>query len=63
MLSRIKLAWWWYVTIEQYPYHPNKYQQFSTLTEKHNRAILAHELHNGKSIFCFTSDQLSLAGF
>lgn len=63
MFRYLKLMWWWYITIEQYPYHPNKYRKFSTFTEKHYRHYIALQLEDGVPILAFYEDELIKASF
>jgi hypothetical protein len=63
VLAKLKLAWWWYITIEQYPYHPKKYRKYSTLTEKRYRDDIAQELYAGKPISSFSKTVLIFGGF
>lgn len=63
MLARIKLMWWWHVTIKQNPLHPNIDSRLSTMLEKKHRHIIASLLANGYPFDFFVYEDLHRAGF
>lgn len=63
MLARIKLMWWWYVTIQQHPSHPNIERRNSTMLEKKSRRIIASLLADGYPFDFFVYEDLHRAGF
>jgi hypothetical protein len=63
MKSKLRLAYWWYITVQQYPYHPKKYRKDSTLEEKSYRDYLARKLSSGKRIMDFNQSELTRGGF